>query len=78
LSEVGDFLEVKHPIIHLKNDYGYAIWFYDFKQQIVSIDDYYCNHPRWVTATWTKEEMIKIVQKMINEDKEVVKIRRGL
>ncbi len=71
---VGDFIEIKRPIIHLGNDYGYTIWFYDHDRKIVSLDDYSCNYPRWALATWSKEGMLVEAQKLLDGDKEMISV----
>ena len=72
--EIGNLLEIKTSIIHLRNEYGYTIWFYDHKGNIITFNDYYVNYPRWAMCIHTKEEMIKQAKILIEEGKEIVHI----
>lgn len=76
--EIGTLLEIKYPLIHLRNDNGYTIWFYDHKDNIVTFNDYYVNYPRWAMCIHTREEMIEEAKKLIQEGKEIVHIDEDL
>ena len=75
---IGTLLEVKHPLIHLKNEFGYTIWFCDHKDNLITLNDYAINYPRWTMCIHTREEMIAQAKLLIQEGKEIVHIDKEL
>ena len=57
--ELGNYFEVKKPLIYLMDENGEIIWFYDYEENIVCLEIIRTNFPRWVFCIQTKEEMIQ-------------------
>jgi hypothetical protein len=73
--EIGNYFEVKKPLIYLEDEIGEIIWFYDYEENIVCLEIIGINFPRWVFCIQTREEMIQNAKNSIKGGKNIEFLR---
>ena len=73
--EIGNYFEVKKPLIYLEDENGEIIWFYDYEENIVCLEIIEINFPRWVFCIQTREEMIQNAKNSIKGGKNIEFLR---
>lgn len=69
--EIGNYFEIKKPLIYLEDEIGEIIWFNDYKENIVCLEIIRINFPRWVFCIQTREEMVQNAKNSIKGGKSI-------
>lgn len=63
------YLEIKHPLAHLRKGEHSSVVFAEISEdEVISWDDIPDNYPRWTLATHSKQEATKRILKMIDDE----------